>query len=271
MSGTGLFVDKLTSTSSDAIHLGLEAVLVPTQHRGHGVHLRGHLGNLFEVSVRLKFVRQKLLPVESLHELEQVIRARVRDGPHNLVLLHPAEVVSHLAPHLGLHVVHLLVALPLDGQLVVVAQHEGAVPLVEPLQARVTHKQQLLHELPEPPVLAAPRLPGEGAADPRLQDLVGVEAGVLHRAGPHHGLLGQDEGVGLGGLGGLGLARHGSLGIYFVKIFRFDSPFECITVVRAEMAGTNITVFRYFNNHRGLNSLLGRHIRAANLKRNCID
>ena len=151
MPGAGLGVDELAAAALHTEHLLLVPVLVPGENVKGGVHVAGHLRQDLQIRVRFELVRQELLSVKSLHKLEPGVA--VRDGPDDLVLLHPAEVISHLPPDLSLHVVHLLVTLPLDGQLVLVPQHEHSLPLVVPLQRRVADEEQLLHELPQPPVL----------------------------------------------------------------------------------------------------------------------
>ena len=156
MPGAGLLVDELAATPPEAEHLLLQPVPVPGQDVQPWVHASCHAGDLGQVCMGSELVRQEFLSVKLFLELESVLKLNHR--PHYFVLLHPAKIISHLSPHLGLHLVQLLIALPLDGQAVLVLQDEGALPLVEPLYGGISNKEQFLHELPEPSMFRAPRL-----------------------------------------------------------------------------------------------------------------
>ena len=176
MPGTGFGIDKLTATPSHAVNFLLVSIFISGENVQAWIHVLSHIGQRLQIRVWLELVWHELLSIKSLHKLKPAVG--VRDGSDDLVLFHPAEIISHLSPHLGLHVVHLLVALPLDGQLVLVPQHEDSLPLVEPLEGGVANKQKFLHELPQPAMFPTASL----LAAPASTALLGLEhfCRVLH-------------------------------------------------------------------------------------------
>ena len=176
MPGTGLGINKLTATALHTINFLLVSILISGENVQAGIHGLRHLRQRLQIRVWLELVWHELLSIKSLHKLEPAVR--VRDGSDDLVLLHPAEIISHLSPDLGLHVVHLLVALPLDGQLVLVPQDEDPVPLVVPLERSVANKEKLLHKLPQPTMFTAASL----LAAPTSTALLGLKhfSRVIH-------------------------------------------------------------------------------------------